>query len=134
MKLTIGQMNRLHQVAKFASEKAYCPYSKFKVGAAVLSADKQIYAGCNVENASYGLTICAERNAVFRAVTAGVKEIIAVAIYTPTPTPSASCGACRQVLLEFGPDARVMSFCDGDDVLMSTVSAWLPQAFRPENL
>ena len=109
--ITDAERSRLLQAAREASRRAYCPYSHFKVGAAVLTADAEVYAGCNVENASYGLTICAERNAVFQAVSSRstLPEIRAVLIYTPTPTPTAPCGACRQVLNEFGPDAEV--FC-----------------------
>ncbi len=125
---------RLTAAARNASRHAYCPYSKFRVGAAVLTSDGDVFAGCNVENASYGLTICAERNAVFQAVTHGRTTLTAVAIYTPTPTPTAPCGACRQVLREFGPDALVLSICDGPDVLSARLSALLPHSFGPENL
>jgi cytidine deaminase len=120
--------------AKSISEKAYCPYSKFRVGAAVLADDGQIFEGCNVENASYGLTICAERNGVFQMVARAKQKIVAVVIYTPTPKPSAPCGACRQVINEFGPDALIMSVCDGPDVLKKQLSELLPDAFGPANL
>src|SRR5262245_6352011 len=93
----------LIEAARAASERAYAPYSKFRVGAAVL-AGGQIFAACNIENASYGLTICAERAAVAAAVSAGKRKIDAIAIFTPTPTATAPCGACRQVLHEFGPE------------------------------
>ena len=98
-----------------AAAHAYCPYSHFRVGAAVLTDRGEIFAGCNVENASYGLTICAERNAVFQAVAQadGPLVIRAVVVYTPTAEPTAPCGACRQVINEFGPDAEVLSICDG---------------------
>ena len=121
----------LRRLAKEASLAAYCPYSQFHVGAAILASDGSIATGCNVENASYGLTICAERNAVFHAVSTGARTIVAVVIYTPTAEPTAPCGACRQVLNEFGPDAAVLSFCDGPDVLESTVAELLPKAFGP---
>src|SRR3954453_19444089 len=91
--------------AKHASEQTYCPYSKFPVGAVVLTDDGQMFEGCNVENASYGLTICAERNAVFQMVARARRRLVALVVYTPTPGPSAPCGACRQVVNEFGPDA-----------------------------
>ena len=120
--------------AKASSEKAYCPYSKFRVGAAVLTHDGQMFEGCNVENASYGLTICAERNAVFQMVARAKQKIAAVVIYTTTPKPAAPCGACRQVINEFGPDALVMSICDGPDVLKKKLSDLLPDAFGPANL
>ncbi|HEX8958368.1 MAG TPA: cytidine deaminase, partial [Solirubrobacterales bacterium] len=96
--------------AREAAERAYCPYSGFRVGAAALAtrdgeAGSEIFAGCNVENASYDLTICAERSAVVQAISAGYRKLLAVVVYTPTETPTAPCGACRQVLFEFGPDA-----------------------------
>src|SRR6185312_6764581 len=98
--------------AREAIERAYCPYSTFRVGAAVLTQGGDVFAGCNVENASYGLTICAERIAVFQAVAGGHTVVRAVAIYTPTQSPTAPCGACRQVLNEFGPRALVLCLCD----------------------
>lgn len=120
--------------AKNISEKAYCPYSKFRVGAVVLTEDGQMFEGCNVENASYGLTICAERNAVFHMVARAKQKIVAIMIYTATPKPAAPCGACRQVINEFGPDALVMSVCDGPEVLKKKLSEVLPYAFGPSNL
>ena len=120
--------------AKAISDKAYCPYSKFRVGAVVLTEDGQMFEGCNVENASYGLTICAEHNAVFQMVAQAKRSIVAVVIYTPTAKPSAPCGACRQVINEFGPDTLIMSVCDGPDVLKKKLSELLPDAFGPANL
>jgi cytidine deaminase len=95
--------------ARAAMKCAYAPYSKFRVGAAVLLADGRVFTGCNVENASYGLTICAERNAIFAAVAAstGKPEIVAVAVVNHRGTPCSPCGACRQVIAEFGPNATV---------------------------
>jgi cytidine deaminase len=127
-------LKQLGDVARSASQHAYCPYSNFRVGAAILTEDEQTYAGCNVENASYGLTICAERNAIFQMVAKASSPIRAIAIYTPTATPSAPCGACRQVINEFGPQAEVVSFCDGPDVLRKKLSELLPDAFGPQNL
>jgi|SRR3954447_25859421 cytidine deaminase len=92
-----------------AREKAYAPYSKFTVGAALLSASGEIYAGCNVENVSFGLTICAERSAVVRAVQEGSREFVAIAIVADTKTPVTPCGACRQFLAEFTPDVSIVS-------------------------
>lgn len=88
--------------ARLAREKAYVPYSEFKVGAAVLSADGRVFTACNVENSSYGLSICAERAAVFKAVSEGARELLGVAIIADSPDPVTPCGACRQVLSEFG--------------------------------
>jgi cytidine deaminase len=117
-----------------ASGRAYCPYSKFRVGAAVLTDSGAIVSGCNVENASYGLTICAERNAVFQAIARGASAIRAVVIYTPTDTPTAPCGACRQVLNEFGPDCEVLCVCDGSETIQARLDSLLPSAFGPKNL
>ncbi|MFL5329450.1 MAG: cytidine deaminase [Gemmataceae bacterium] len=124
----------LIEAAKEASRRAYCPYSQFRVGAAVQGGSGKIYSGCNVENASYGLTICAERSALARAVAEGETEIRAVAVFTPTPIPTAPCGACRQVLNEFGPDAAVVCACDGPETLQTTLRELLPGAFGPKNL
>jgi len=120
--------------AKDASQHAYCPYSGFSVGATVLTETDDIFTGCYVENASYGLTICAERNAVLQMVAKGKQRIKAVVIYTPTPKPAAPCGACRQVINEFGPDALIISVCDGPDVLRRQLTQLLPDAFGPEDL
>jgi cytidine deaminase len=114
--------------AKAASAHAYCPYSGFAVGAAVQSADGRLFSGCNVENASYGLAICAERNAVFHAVAAGAREIVAVALYTPTPAHTTPCGACRQVLLEFAANADVLCGSEGSEGRFS-VRSLLPHGF-----
>src|SRR5687768_4403920 len=96
----------LRALARAAADRAYCPYSRFRVGAAILGPSGTTYTGCNVENASYGLTSCAERNAVFQLISAGDTSFDVIVIYTPTPAPTAPCGACRQVLYEFNPDAH----------------------------
>jgi cytidine deaminase len=103
---------KLFRQAKAAMKHAYAPYSHFHVGAAILLKDGRIFSGCNVENASYGLTICAERNAVFAAVAASARkpEITAVAVINHRGVPCSPCGACRQVLAEFGPRAKVWYF------------------------
>ena len=106
----MNDKEKLISAAADAAQKAYAPYSKFRVGAAVLADDGNIYTGVNVENRSYGLTICAERNAVAHAVAMGMKSIKAVAIYSPdSEEPLPPCGACRQVITEFSaPDAVVI--------------------------
>lgn len=127
-------MDELIAAARRAVEQAYAPYSGFRVGAAVRAGSGRIYAGCNVENASYGLTLCAERNAVFQAVAAGERRIEALTVYTPTPSPTAPCGACRQVIAEFGPEARIRCTCDGPDFIEATLESLLPARFGPHNL
>jgi cytidine deaminase len=127
--ITGEHWRELADAARIASASAYCRYSNFRVGAAVLTSDGAIARGCNVENASFGLTICAERNAIFSAVAGGARAIVALALYTPTPLPVTPCGACRQVLAEFGRNALVRCACDGPDVLTFTLDALLPQRF-----
>ena len=88
--------------------RAYAPYSRFQVGAVLVGKDGRIFAGCNVENISFGLTICAERNAVFAAVAAGCREFAKIVIVADTEVPASPCGACRQVLAEFNPDLELV--------------------------
>ena len=131
---TPAQRRRLERAARAAAKQSYAPYSKFRVGAAILTESGRVYAGCNVENASFGLTNCAERTAVFTAVAAGSRRLRAVAVFTPTPTPTLPCGACRQVLHEFGPEAQVLSVCAGAGRAETTLAALLPHAFGPADL
>ena len=128
-KLTTSQQQLLRE-AKKAREAAYAPYSKFKVGAAVRTRAGNVYTGCNVENASYGLSMCAERIAIFKAVTAGDTDITDIALLTDTPTPSSLCGACRQVLFQFGKSSRVVAGNLEGSVVVSSVSELLPHPFR----
>lgn len=127
-------LRRLEKAARIAADASYSPYSEFRVGAAVLAGSGRIYSGCNVENASYGLCNCAERTAVFTAAAAGEREVRAVAVYTPTPAPTMPCGACRQVINEFGPDALVIALCASSERRESTLPALLGDAFGPRNL
>jgi cytidine deaminase len=131
-----SQIRRLRAAARAAAGQAYAPYSKFRVGAAILAESGKIYAGCNVENASYGLANCAERTAIFSAIAAGERKlkIRCVVVYTPTKMAAAPCGACRQVINEFGPHARVISFCQGADTIDTSLDALLPGAFGPDDL
>ena len=115
-----------------AREKAHVPYSHFAVGAALLARSGRIYTGCNVENASYGLSICAERTAVFKAVSEGERDFEAIAVATEKGvTP---CGACRQVLLEFGEDIQVIVANGAGEYRVFTLQELLPQAFTPKHL
>jgi len=132
--LPAATLRRLEQAARAAARASYSPYSQFRVGAAVLSGSGKIYAGCNVENASYGLCNCAERTAIFTAATAGQRTIRAVVVYTPTPAPTMPCGACRQVINEFGPQADIISVCDTAERIETTLPLLLPAAFGPPDL
>ncbi len=135
MTITAPILVELKERARAAAQHAYAPYSGFCVGAAVLACNGEIHAGANVENASLGLAICAERNAVFQAVARGVRRIEAVVVYTPTQVATTPCGACRQVLHEFGPDALVV--CCTDEAAAErryALSELLPRAFGPDHL
>lgn len=127
-------VSAMKQAAIEAARRAYAPYSRFAVGAAVLSDDGRIHAGANVENASFGLSICAERNAIFRAVADGARRIDALLVYTPTAGPTPPCGACRQVLAEFGTDALVVCCSDDGGDRRYRLADLLPDAFGPHNL
>jgi cytidine deaminase len=122
--------------ARIAAQSAYVPYSNFPVGAAVLTKDGSIFTGCNVENASYGLTICGERSAIVAAVGAGHREIVAVAVAAPKVLLTTPCGACRQVLNEFRPrrDDMAVILDDGAAGLTVPLEELLPRAFGPRNL
>lgn len=125
----------LVSAARRARERAYAPYSNFAVGAAVLYEDGSVVTGCNCENASYGLACCAERVALFRGVAEGKKGVRAIAVVVDSPEPGAPCGACRQVIYEFGPDALVLMANVGQKGFDSmTIRDLLPRAFGPEAL
>jgi cytidine deaminase len=124
---------QLVALAREAMARSYSPYSRFKVGACLLSADGRIYTGCNVENASFGLTNCAERTALFKAVSEGATSFAAIAIAAEHAAPW-PCGACRQALNEFAPDLRVLVSWEKDNVEESTLSALLPHSFGPKEL
>ena len=127
------QYQNLIGQAKKARGRAYAPYSKFKVGAAVLASSGRIYTGCNVENASYGLTLCAERAAIVRMVAEGEKDIRAVAVVTDREKPASPCGACRQVIAEFSPNAEIVMANLRGTALTENLSRLLPSRFLKAN-
>lgn len=129
------EKKQLMDLAKEAMEHAYVPYSHFKVGAAVLTKDGRTFTGCNIENSSYPLTNCAERTAIFKAVSEGAMDIAAIAVIGDTTGPISPCGACRQVMIEFS-DANTPVYLTNlqGEVEETTVSALLPGAFTKEDL
>ena len=121
--------------AREIRSRAYVPYSGFRVGAVVVTSDGQRFEGVNVENASYRLTSCAEQTAIVGMVAAGVRgEIVAVAIVGDGQNPCTPCGACRQTIFEFGPEATIYASGDGGKPLVITIGELLPHAFGPKRL
>jgi cytidine deaminase len=126
-----NQVKYLLQLASEASECAYAPYSNFKVGACALYEDGSVYKGCNVENASYGLTTCAERNAISNAVISGNKsKLKAIAIYSPDSKLCYPCGACRQWIVEFSKDATIILQDLEENPVIYSIQELLPKAFE----
>lgn len=121
----------LEASARAARDNAYAPYSQYRVGAALLAEDGRVFAGCNVENASYGLCQCAERSAIGAAVTAGARRFVAIAIVTGGATPATPCGMCRQVLAEFPPSFPVRCVSSDGGVVETDTAALLPHGFGP---
>jgi cytidine deaminase len=127
--------DQLMEQAKKAREKAYVPYSKFQVGAALLSPDGKVYHGANIENAAYSLTCCAERTALFKAYTEGNTKFSALAVVADTKRPVPPCGACRQVISELCPPEMPVYLTNlKGDVQEIAVKDLLPGAFSPEDL
>ncbi|QDR80932.1 cytidine deaminase [Sporomusa termitida] len=126
-------MEELVKSALKAREKAYAPYSNFKVGAAVLGASGRIYSGCNIENAAYGLANCAERTAVFKAISEGETEIVAIAVAADTPEPVSPCGACRQVMAEFNIEKIILVNLRGRQ-RTHTLAELLPFSFNKSDI
>jgi cytidine deaminase len=131
MKVTTELRGRLNDAARKAMKNAYAPFSHFKVGAALLTSEGEIFSGCNVENSSYGLTNCAERTAIFSAVAHSGPElkIEAIAVVSEQAVACSPCGACRQVIYEFGREA-VVFHAGKDGPLESTITELLPEGFR----
>lgn len=125
----------LYAAAQQAYQNAYAPYSQFQVGAAALTVDGQIVSGCNVENASYGLTVCAERNCIANAVVNGVQQFQSILIYTEENKLTPPCGVCRQVIAEFfSADAKVIAMNHNRDFKVWNINQLLPDAFLPSDL
>lgn len=122
--------SRLIVAAERAKEKAYAPYSGLHVGAAILTSDGQIFTGCNVENGSFSLTECAERVALFNAVSAGKREFKALAVISDGEGYCRPCGACRQVIIEFGRDVQVIMCTKEGQYQVKTISELLPLGFE----
>lgn len=129
--LSKGEEQRLIEAALGARRHAYAPYSCFAVGAALCSPDGRIYTGCNVENAAFPATVCAERAALLKAVSEGERRFTAIAVVADTPGPCPPCGLCRQALYEFAPDLLVVMSNLAGDVCRERLSALLPIAFGP---
>ena len=123
------EIQELIQQARLAGEKAYAPYSKFKVGAALLTGSGKIFSGGNIENASYGLSICAERVAVFKAVSGGEVKLKLMVIYADTEELTAPCGACRQVLAEFNPKLEIILVNKKGEMKAFNLEKLLPEPF-----
>lgn len=131
----MSKQETLIKEAKIAREKAYVPYSKFQVGAALLTTDGKVYHGCNVENAAYSMTNCAERTAFFSAYAQGDRQFEMLAVVADTDGPVSPCGACRQVISELcSKDMKVILTNLKGDIQEITVAELLPGAFSPEDL
>lgn len=117
-----------------ARRKAYAPYSHFAVGAAILTASGTVFHGCNIENAAYGVACCAERTGLFSAWAAGERDILAIAVVADTERPVSPCGACRQVIFELAPSARIVLGNLRGDIEPTTPQALLPGGFGPGDL
>ena len=131
MALTNQEVEALIGAALIVREQAYAPYSKYRVGAAVLSGDDRVYLGCNVENASYGISLCAERNAIAQAVAAGVSAFKAIVVVTSDANPGTPCGACRQWMAEFcSDDLQIILSNSSGKVVRYTLGQLFPHAFR----
>ena len=129
--MTDNQRQAIIAAARAVRSHAYAPYSGFHVGAAILGASGRVYSGCNVENASYPVSLCAERSAIAAAVAGGEKTLLAVAIVSGSAQPCPPCGMCRQALAEFGPAMQVILLGSEDQCKEMTLQELLPEMFGP---
>lgn len=123
-------VEKLINAARAARERAYAPYSQFKVGAALVTPESRIYSGCNIENASYGLTVCAERVALYKAISEGDRRFVALAVIGSGNDYCRPCGACRQVLYEFAPELQVFMCNERGEFSVARLVDLLPEAFH----
>ncbi len=131
---TDSPLTTLIEAARAAQQHAWAPYSSFRVGAALESTDGQLFAGCNVENASYPAGICAERGALARAVASGARAFVRVVIVSDADTPAPPCGMCRQALVEFAPTLEVVSITSSGQTARWSLADLLPFPFTPSSL
>ena len=128
--MTVTNKEKVIEAARLAAENAYVPNSKFRVGAALITKNGEIFQGCNIENASFGLTNCAERTAIFKAVSEGYRDFECLAVYGDTKDPISPCGACRQVMVEFlKSDSKVILIAEDNSTVEMTVGELLPYSF-----
>jgi cytidine deaminase len=132
--ITADEWQSMHDAACRVQSNAYAPYSEFKVGAAILAGNRQVYAGCNVENASGGATVCAERSAVSNAVSDGQRELLGLCVVTNLDRPAAPCGICRQVLVEFTRDLPILMANCEEALEYTSLDDILPRQFTPDDL
>lgn len=132
--VTPAEWKQLYEAAREVQDAAYAPYSEFKVGAALLAADREVYAGCNVENASGGATVCAERSAISNAVSHGQREFLGLCVVTNLDRPAAPCGICRQVLVEFTRDLPILMANREEALEYTSLDVILPRQFTPDDL
>lgn len=133
--VTSSQLEELRSKCIEIQKKAYCPYSKFHVGSSILSMDESIFVGCNIENASYPASICAERTALSNAIVAGHKKFKAIMLITDSPKCASPCGVCRQFISEFGLETVIMMLNKkADEVIVTTINSLLPLSFTGDDL
>ncbi|MFP4660714.1 MAG: cytidine deaminase [Halanaerobiales bacterium] len=128
------EAKELIEIATEAREKSYSPYSKFPIGAALLTSEGKVFTGTNIENAAYGLTLCAERTAIFKAVSEGYRKFKAIAVVADTERPVPPCGSCRQVIQEFGDNIMVIMSNLNDAYQVYTIDQLLPAAFNRKDM